>query len=94
MEEYFQQLKTLIEQAYQNNNNTPIVLLAHSFGVIYSWYFLSSSPEMFGIDQAWKNQYIRSFFMVGDPITGTVYTLKIDLVGRSLLALLQELLEI
>ena len=50
----------LIEHTYAENGNTPVHLVAHSNGPLYTQYLLTHTS------QAWKNRYIHGF----TPIAG------------------------
>lgn len=53
---YFDKLKQLIEDVYNNNSQQRIVLLAHSMGSPTSLYFLTKI-----VDQEWKDKHIRAY---------------------------------
>ncbi|CAM6102097.1 unnamed protein product [Calypogeia fissa] len=63
---YSKDLKELIEQAYAQNCNKSVVLVAHSLGGLWSLYFLNQQPL------SWRQQYIRSFVSIAVPWGGTV----------------------
>lgn len=55
MEGFLQRTKDLIEDTYKDNGNTPVHLVAHSNGPLYTQYLLTHTS------QAWKNKYIHGF---------------------------------
>ncbi len=55
--------------------------MGHSDGCLEVWYFLSSNNPNIGIDQTWKNKYIRSFISVSGPLSGTVAALFAGMRG-------------
>jgi lecithin-cholesterol acyltransferase len=57
---FLQRTKELIEQTYDDNQNTPVHLVGHSNGPLYAQYLLTHTS------QAWKNKYIHGF----TPIAG------------------------
>lgn len=62
--------KGLIEETYEQNDNTPVHLVGHSNGPLYAQYFLTHVP------QAWKNKYIHGFTPIAGnwPGQGLLYT--------------------
>ncbi|KAK6174414.1 hypothetical protein SNE40_017695 [Patella caerulea] len=76
--DYFVQLKKLIEDTYTLNNNTPIVILAHSMGNPVSLYFLNHQP------QAWKDKYINKLITLAGVWGGSVKTLRLLASGDNL----------
>lgn len=68
-DKYFTKTKLLIEEMYQQNNQTPVVLLAHSLGCKVCHYFLNFVKQHhFG--QHWINRHIHTFMPVGGPHLG------------------------
>lgn len=57
--------KKLIEETYKNNNNKPVVLVAHSYGNIMTYLFLIEQ------DQAWKDTYIRHYVAASPAYMGS-----------------------
>ena len=58
---YYSQMRGVIEQMYEQNNQTKVTLVAHSMGGPVSLYFLNNV-----VDQAWKDQYVHAFI----PLSG------------------------
>ena len=52
---FLQRTIGLIEQTYADNGNTPVHLVAHSNGPLYTQYLLTHTS------QAWKNKFIHGF---------------------------------
>ncbi|XP_050407578.1 phospholipase A2 group XV-like isoform X2 [Patella vulgata] len=73
---YFIRLKNLIEDTYIMNNNTPVVLLAHSLGGCVSLYFLNNQS------QSWKDKYISKYVTVSVPWGGTIKSLLLFTSGN------------
>ena len=72
---YFDQLKYMIEETYENQGQERVVLLSHSFGGNQAWFFLhQQTPE-------WKQKYIHKFIPVSAPFGGTVEVLSVYLTG-------------
>ena len=73
--QFFDQLKYLIEETYENQRQERVVLISHSFGGIQAWFFLhQQTPE-------WKQKYIHKFIPVSAPFGGTVEALSAYLTG-------------
>ncbi|XP_065162884.1 phospholipase A2 group XV-like isoform X2 [Atheta coriaria] len=76
--EYFVQLKALIEETYAQNNNTPVILIAHSMGGPMTLYFLNLQT------QAWKDQHIKSMVTLSGAWGGSVKAVKVYAIGDDL----------
>lgn len=74
-EKYFDDLEELIESTYKSNNDTPVIILCHSMGCLYSLYFFERQPR------EWKEQYLRSFITVAAPFGGATESLLSILSG-------------
>ena len=49
---YKNELTRLVEETYVTNNNSPVTLLSHSMGCLYTLWFLNQKSS------EWKDQYI------------------------------------
>ncbi|KAF5269291.1 hypothetical protein FQR65_LT02592 [Abscondita terminalis] len=76
--EFFDQLKKLIEDTVHDNNNTPVIMIAHSMGGPMSSYFLGMQP------QAWKDKYIKSLVSLSGAWGGSVKAIKVYAIGDNL----------
>jgi len=76
--EYFVNLKALIEDTYEKNGNTPVLLVTHSMGSIMSLYFLHQQT------QAWKDKHVRSLVSIAGVWGGTARAVKVFAVGDNL----------
>jgi len=56
----------LLEETYETNSQTKVVLLGHSLGGLFSTYFLNSKS------QEWKDRYIAGLVTVNTPWAGSV----------------------
>ncbi|KAK7861832.1 hypothetical protein R5R35_000592 [Gryllus longicercus] len=77
-QQYFVDLKALIEETYTINGNKPVVIIAHSMGAPMTMHFLG------GLKQRWKNKYIRALVTLSGAWAGSVKALKVYLVGDDL----------
>ncbi|XP_037976740.2 phospholipase A2 group XV isoform X1 [Plutella xylostella] len=80
--EFFVKLKTLAEETYKMNNNTPVTIIGHSMGGAMAQHFLRLQT------QAWKDQYIRRLIGISTPWGGAVKALKVFAIGDDLGALM------
>jgi hypothetical protein len=78
MGEWMQDFKKLIEYAYDVNNSTSVVMLAHSMGGPLSLYFLNQMTS------SWKDKYVKSLICLGCVWGGAVKALKVFAVGDDL----------
>lgn len=77
-QDYFVKLKQLVEQTYQENNNEPVVLIAHSMGGPMSVLFLNLQS------QAWKDKYIKSLVTLSGVWGGSMKAIKVYAIGDDL----------
>ena len=75
MGEYIDKLRKLVENTYELNNNTKVVLLGHSMGSPYALYMLNQQS------QGWKNKYIKSLISLAGPWGGAVKVLRLYASG-------------
>ncbi|PAA92155.1 hypothetical protein BOX15_Mlig020808g2 [Macrostomum lignano] len=76
--DYFQSLKTLIEDSFHRASGRKVVLVAHSLGGKLMLHFLHSQP------QHWKDQYIGHFVAIGGAFGGVTVSLLAMLSGYNL----------
>ncbi|XP_072751668.1 lysosomal phospholipase A and acyltransferase [Anoplolepis gracilipes] len=77
-EEFFAKLKTLVEETYAKNNNTPVTLLAHSMGGPMTLIMLQRQS------QKWKDKYINTFITLSAVWAGSVKAIKVFAIGDDL----------
>ncbi|KAI5708748.1 hypothetical protein M8J76_002447 [Diaphorina citri] len=77
-QEYFANFKALIEETYDLNGGTPVVLVAHSMGSLMCLYFLQRQSS------AWKSKFVRSLVSLAAPWGGSVKAVKVFAVGDDL----------
>lgn len=65
----------MVEETYQQNNNTPVVFIVHSMGGCMTLQFLRSQT------QSWKNKYVRALVSLAGAWGGAVKALKVFAVG-------------
>ncbi|XP_072135527.1 lysosomal phospholipase A and acyltransferase isoform X2 [Mobula birostris] len=72
--QFFKDLQAMIESMYKQYGS-PVVLIAHSMGNLYTLYFLNHQP------QEWKDKYIKSYIALGAPWGGVSKTLRVLATG-------------
>ena len=77
---YYDQMKTLVENMYQQNGRQKVTIVAHSMGGPVTLYFLTSYP---GVDQSWKNKYINAWVTLSGAWSGGVPTIPVVVTGTS-----------
>lgn len=77
-QEYFENLKSLIEDTYVKNNKTSVILLSHSLGCPYTHHFLSK------MSQDWKDTYIKVWITLAGAWAGAAKLMRIYASGTSL----------
>jgi triacylglycerol esterase/lipase EstA (alpha/beta hydrolase family) len=78
-------IKALVEEMYEENNGTRVVLLGHSYGGIYSWLLLGSPRHVYGVDEAWRRKYVRAFIAIGTPWAGALQAMRLEASGATAL---------
>ncbi|XP_059163552.1 phospholipase A2 group XV-like [Physella acuta] len=78
LDDYYNDMKNLVEDTYKKNNNSKVVIVAHSMGNPVSLYFLNHQPK------AWKDQYIQSLVSLAGVWGGAVKPLRLMSSGDSL----------
>ncbi|XP_050301721.1 phospholipase A2 group XV-like [Anthonomus grandis grandis] len=77
-QDYFVRLKKLIEETYEQNNQTSVMLIVHSMGGPMSLYFLQKQS------QAWKDKYIKRLIALSGAWGGSVKAVKVYAIGDDL----------
>ncbi|XP_012229348.1 lysosomal phospholipase A and acyltransferase-like [Linepithema humile] len=77
-EEFFIKLKTLVEEMYIMNNNTPVTLLAHSMGGPMTLIMLQRQS------QKWKDKYVNALITLSAVWAGSVKAIKVFAIGDDL----------
>ena len=80
--DFFDRLKNLIEETYEQQGQQRIVLMTHSMGGMNALHFLQQQ------EAAWKEKYIHKFVPISGPFGGSVESLSVYLTGLDTLGLL------
>jgi len=67
---YFKMLKSLIEEIFQSSGETPVTIISHSMGGLFSLYFLQMQSE------AWLVKHIHRFIPINTPWMGAALQLN------------------
>ncbi|GFS42997.1 phospholipase A2 group XV, partial [Nephila pilipes] len=70
LQDYYANLKHLIEETYEINDETKTTIVCHSMGCPIMSYFLNT------IDQTWKDKYIKGMITIGGAWGGAVKAMK------------------
>lgn len=76
--DYFVNLQKLVEDTYTKNNNTKVVVVAHSMGNPVFLYFLNRQQ------QSWKDKFIQSFVTLSGVWGGALKPLRLMSSGDNL----------
>lgn len=79
--QYLVDLRVLVEEAYTQNDNTPVTLLCHSMGCPMSLIFLHSQTA------DWKVKYIARMITIAGAWGGSAKAIKVFAIGDDLGAL-------
>eukprot|EP01134_Creolimax_fragrantissima_P004166 CFRG4166T1 len=79
-DKYFTNLANTIEELYETNNQTPVIIFGHSMGVSCSTYFLHFVKQQRGSD--WIDRHLHMFFAAGGPWLGAYKAIKSSVVGE------------
>lgn len=64
-EEFLTGYKVLIEETFEENGKKPVVIICHSMGCTFTYYFFKQQ------DPTWLSQFISTWFIIGAPFGGT-----------------------
>ncbi|XP_046990636.1 phospholipase A2 group XV-like [Schistocerca americana] len=77
-QQYFVDLKKLVEETYGLNGNKQVIFLAHSMGALMTLHFLQMQT------QSWKDKHIRALVTLSGAWGGSLKALKVYMVGDDL----------
>ena len=75
LQEYFVNMKSLVEDTFTKTNGQKIVFITHSMGSPMTLYFLNRQT------QEWKNKYIKTWISLAGCWSGTIKALKVFAQG-------------
>lgn len=78
LHEYISNLSKLIEDTYYKNQNSKVVILAHSMGNPMTLYMLNH------MSKAWKNKFIQSFISLAGVWGGAMKPVRLMISGDNL----------
>lgn len=85
LQSYMENVKSLIEKAYDNSNKSKVVIVAHSIGCLLMYLLFVEYTS-----NVWKKKYIKSFLSIGGPYGGSSVSLKTIISGVPKLKILKE----
>lgn len=77
---YFTKTIKIVEQLYNDNDRTPVVLLGHSLGCKTAHYFLNFAKVQKG--QKWVDEHVHTYMPVGAPHLGCSQGFEVGDRGR------------
>ena len=75
--QFFSDFKLLVEDTYVKNNNSKVIILAHSMGNANMLYFFNHQP------QVWKDKYIEFWISLSGVWGGAVKPLRLMSSGEN-----------
>jgi len=75
---YINNTIALIEKMYSDNEDTPVMLLTHSMGGLWSAHILRSE-----VDEEWKAKYLKSYVPIAPAFGGSVNEFKVFATGQA-----------
>jgi pimeloyl-ACP methyl ester carboxylesterase len=78
-DKYFTRTMGFVEQLYQENNHTPVIIIGHSMGCKNAHYFLNFLEQRKG--RAWIDQHIHTYMPIGAPHLGAPKALRSTISG-------------
>lgn len=78
LQDYYSNLTKLIEATSATNDDSPVVVVAHSYGNPVMLYFYNSVTT-----QAWRDRYIRAHVALSPPWAGAVKIVKLITSGEN-----------
>lgn len=77
-QQYFIDLKKLVEDTYEMNDKTPVTLIAHSMGALMCTTFFQMQTD------AWKDKYIARMITIAGAYGGSAKAVKVFAIGDDL----------
>jgi lysophospholipase III len=79
LNDFYRNFTKLVEDTYSMNNNTKVMLIAHSMGNPVTLYWLNNY-----VNQTWKDTYIRMFVSLSGVWGGAAKTLRLMASGDNI----------
>ena len=77
-EGYYDRLKQLVEDMYENNGQQGVTIMGHSMGGPVAHYFLTNFPP---VTQEWKDKYVHAFVPIASSWGGSNQALQLQISG-------------
>ena len=75
---YYDRLKQLIEDTYEDNGQQGVTITGHSMGGAVAYYFLT---KFLPVTQEWKDKYVHAFAPIGSSWGGGNQGLQLQISG-------------
>lgn len=76
--DFFNNLKKLVEDTYEQNGNQKVIFIVHSMGGPMSVLFFQT------LEQSWKDKYVRAVVSLSGAFAGSIKPLKVFVIGDDL----------
>lgn len=73
--QWFLDIKTLVEETYEANNQVPVTFVVHSMGGPMTLVFLQQQ------DKKWKSKYVSRIISLAGAWAGSVKAIKVFAIG-------------
>lgn len=72
-------LKILVEETFEANNQVPVTFIVHSMGAPMTLVFLQQQ------DKAWKSKYVSRIISLAGAWAGSVKAVKVYAIGSTVM---------
>lgn len=78
-DQYFTKTTKMVEEMYEKNKQTPVVIVCHSLGCRVGHYWLNFALERKG--RAWIDKHVHTYMPVGAPHLGASKSIRAQITG-------------